>query len=65
MEHKVNTSDFLLMKLRKEGKMEQLNTKAYIKTIQKMNERLENHRRDFKVKEMNSIESASKSILIV
>lgn len=65
MEHKVNTSDFLLMKLRKEGKMEQLNTKAYIETIQKMNERLANHRRDFKVKEMNSIESASKSILIV
>jgi len=64
MEHKVNTSDQLLIKLREEGKIEQLNTEVYIENIRKMNERLENHRRDFKVKEMNSIESASKSILI-
>jgi len=65
METKVNTSDSLLEKMRIDEKMELLNKGIYLELIKKMNTHLESHRRDYKVKEVKSIESASKSILLV
>lgn len=60
---KISTSESFMSELQKEGKIETLNEPKHLEAIQVMNEHLENTRREFKVKEMKSIEAASKSIL--
>jgi len=48
-----------------DGKIETLNTTKHVEVIAVMNKQLEHARRDFKLKEMQSMESASKAILTV
>jgi hypothetical protein len=60
---KISTSESFLAELQEAGKIETLNESKHLKIIQNMNDHLENTRREFKIKEMKSIEAASKSIL--
>lgn len=53
----------LLDSAKKAGRIETLNSTTDVKVITEMNNQLEHARRDFKYKEMKSMESASKAIL--
>jgi len=65
MNSKPQSTQELIMKLRLEGKVVELNKEEHLQTIQLMNQHLEVVRRDYKIKERNSIESASKAVLTV
>lgn len=62
---KISISESFISAMDKEGKIETLNEQKHLDAIETMNHHLENTRRDFKVKEMKSIEAASKSILTI
>ncbi|MCK9452746.1 MAG: hypothetical protein M0Q90_13720 [Bacteroidales bacterium] len=53
----------LLDSAKKAGRLETLNSITHVKVITEMNNQLEHARRDYKIKEMQSMESASKAIL--
>ncbi|MDY0104976.1 MAG: hypothetical protein RBS07_18735 [Lentimicrobium sp.] len=55
----------LIRSAKSEGKLVTLNTADHVKLITEMNKQLETARRDYKIKEMQSMESASKAILTI
>jgi len=55
----------LIRSAKLEGKLVTLNTADHVKVITEMNKQLESARRDYKIKEMQSMESASKAILTI
>jgi hypothetical protein len=61
----ISTTASLLALAKAEGKVEPLNNQKHIASIKVMNEHLEDARREYKMKEMRSIEAASKAILTV
>jgi len=63
MKIQFSTSHEFIAKAKKEGKIESLNSQEDIQAMEKMNEHLDQARREFKVKELRSIEAASKAIL--
>lgn len=60
---KISTTESLLKSLSEKGMVERLNEPADLKCIQEMNRNLVDARREFKFKELKSIEAASKSVL--
>lgn len=62
---KISTSETFLSNYEKDGLVITLNEPKHLKAIQVMNRHLENSRREFKVKEIKSIESAANSILTI
>jgi hypothetical protein len=61
----ISTSADFIKIARSEGKVESLNDKNHIDSIKIMNDHLENARREYKMKEMRSIDAAAKAILTV
>ena len=58
------TANFLAL-AKSEGNVMSLNEKKHIASIKVMNDHLEEARREYKMKEMRSIDAAAKAILTV
>lgn len=65
MNKMISTAANFLELAKKEGKLEPLNGEKHIASIKVMNEHLEDARREYKMKEIRSIEAAAKAILTV
>jgi hypothetical protein len=65
MSKKISISEQMIIHSEQEGRLEQLNKTHHIGLMEKMNNDLEEFRREYKVKESRSIEASSKSILTV
>lgn len=63
MIQKINRTEEIKEQLRKEGKVNILDTPRHIEAINKLNEEMEEVRRDYKVKDSNSQASASNVVL--
>ena len=63
MIQKINRTEEIREKFRKEGKVNTLNSPQHIEAINKMNKEMEGVKRDYKVKDSNSQASASTVVL--
>ncbi len=55
----------LINRASKDGNLEKLNNKEHVEIIREMNKNLESARREYKIKEIQSIDSASKAVLTI
>jgi len=65
MNKSLSITDSLIKSAKTKGKLESLNTAVHVEVITEMNKQLESARRDYKIKEMKSMESASRAILTI
>jgi len=63
MKKQISISEKLISALKKKGAVEQLNKQEHITLIESMNLNLEEVRREYKIKEVKSIEASAKAIL--
>lgn len=63
MKEKLSKADQLLAQFREAGKIVPLHESEHKQAIQSLNTLLEKVRRDYKIKERNSLERSSKTIL--
>lgn len=63
MKKQISISEKLISALREKGGVEELNKQKHIRLIELMNINLEEVRREYKIKEVKSIEASAKAIL--
>lgn len=63
MVKKINRTDDFIAEMKREGKVTVLDKKEHVEAIVAMNEKLENFRREYQVKDRNSQRSAAKLVL--